>query len=364
MARTTKRRYRSASSVGKRRPRPCSQRWRGVISLPRVGHQPALAGLLPARHQPRARRPPQIADRTSRTHAVPQRRAARQRPQHRHDRCPAALPTAPPAVRARQHGHGRHSQPRRDLLSLPLLQSPTDPGQPTAHLQPPSLRSPPTRIPALPPVLLGPPHLPLRGILRRPEQRRLPRRPATVSFPQQFSACAVRHYRHPSVRIVPGCIQRVAPLPMHTAPHHRHRVARPGRTARSCAFGSDRRTLRTSAPPWRRRNVTAARRVGFRPHPPRSSSSRAGARVPRLRLGTLAASRVPRLAVVSRRPGCKSVKPAALTLRASHFMPRSLLRLRHPHRIRYSLTPPLGPQRNTGHRCFCGHYAADPYDDA
>ena len=41
------------------------------------------------------------------------------------------------------------------------------------------------------------------------------------------------------------------------------------------------------------------------------------------------------------------MKPAALTLRASHFMPRSLLRLRHPHRIRYSLTPPLGPQRNT-----------------
>ena len=40
------------------------------------------------------------------------------------------------------------------------------------------------------------------------------------------------------------------------------------------------------------------------------------------------------------------MKPAALTLRASHFMPRSLLRLRHPHRIRYSLTPPLGPQRN------------------
>ena len=28
-------------------------------------------------------------------------------------------------------------------------------------------------------------------------------------------------------------------------------------------------------------------------------------------------------------------------------MPLSLLRLRHPHRIRYSLTPPLGPQRNT-----------------
>ena len=37
----------------------------------------------------------------------------------------------------------------------------------------------------------------------------------------------------------------------------------------------------------------------------RSSSSRTGARVPRLRLGTLAASRVPRLAVVSRRPSCK-----------------------------------------------------------
>ena len=28
-------------------------------------------------------------------------------------------------------------------------------------------------------------------------------------------------------------------------------------------------------------------------------------------------------------------------------MPRSLLRLRHPHRIRYSLTPPLGAQRNS-----------------
>ena len=27
-------------------------------------------------------------------------------------------------------------------------------------------------------------------------------------------------------------------------------------------------------------------------------------------------------------------------------MPRSLLRLRHPHRIRYSLTAPLGAQRN------------------
>ena len=70
-----------------------------------------------------------------------------------------------------------------------------------------------------------------------------------------------------------------------------------GSTARSCAFGSDRRRWRTSAPRWRRRIVTAARRVGFRPHPPRSSSSRAGARVPRLPLGTLAASRVPRLAV-------------------------------------------------------------------
>ena len=33
-------------------------------------------------------------------------------------------------------------------------------------------------------------------------------------------------------------------------------------------------------------------------------------------------------------------------LRASHFMPRSLLRLRHPHRNRYSLTAPLGAQRN------------------
>ena len=41
------------------------------------------------------------------------------------------------------------------------------------------------------------------------------------------------------------------------------------------------------------------------------------------------------------------MKPAALTLRASHFMPLSLLRLRHPHRIRYSLTPPLGAQRNS-----------------
>ena len=69
--------------------------------------------------------------------------------------------------------------------------------------------------------------------------------------------------------------------------------------------GSDRRRWRTSAPLWRRRIVTAARRVGFRPHPPRSSSSRTGARVPRLRLGTLAASRVPRLAVVSRQPGLK-----------------------------------------------------------
>ena len=125
---------------------------------------------------------------------------------------------------------------------------------------------------------------------------------------------------------------------------------RPGSTARSCAFGSDRRTWHTSAPQWRRRIVTAARRVGFRPHPPRSSSSRTGARVPRLRLGTLAASRVPRLAVVSRQPGCKSVKPAALTLRASHFMPRSLLRLRHTHRNRYSLTAPLGAQHNNGLR--------------
>ena len=33
-------------------------------------------------------------------------------------------------------------------------------------------------------------------------------------------------------------------------------------------------------------------------------------------------------------------------------MPRSLLRLRHPHRIRYSLTPPLGPQRNNWNAWF------------
>ena len=38
-----------------------------------------------------------------------------------------------------------------------------------------------------------------------------------------------------------------------------------------------------------------------------------------------------------------------LTLRASHLMPRSLLRLRLPHRNRYSLTAPLGAQRNTRH---------------
>ena len=41
------------------------------------------------------------------------------------------------------------------------------------------------------------------------------------------------------------------------------------------------------------------------------------------------------------------MKPASLTLRASHFMPPSLLRLRHTHRIRYSLTAPLGAQRNS-----------------
>ena len=77
--------------------------------------------------------------------------------------------------------------------------------------------------------------------------------------------------------------------------------------------------------------------------------------MPRLRLGTLAASRVPRLTVTSRRPGCNKVKPAALTLRASHFMPRSLLRLRHTHRNRYSLTAPLGSQRNTGRVDWLGH---------
>ena len=36
-------------------------------------------------------------------------------------------------------------------------------------------------------------------------------------------------------------------------------------------------------------------------------------------------------------------------------MPRSLLRLRHPHRIRYSLTPPLGPQRNNRDRPITAH---------
>ena len=34
-------------------------------------------------------------------------------------------------------------------------------------------------------------------------------------------------------------------------------------------------------------------------------------------------------------------------VRKSDFMPRSLLRLRHPHRNRYSLTAPLGSQRNS-----------------
>ena len=53
----------------------------------------------------------------------------------------------------------------------------------------------------------------------------------------------------------------------------------PDSAARSCASGSDRQRWRTSAPLWRRRNVSAARRSRFRPHPPRSSSSRTGARV-------------------------------------------------------------------------------------
>ena len=49
-------------------------------------------------------------------------------------------------------------------------------------------------------------------------------------------------------------------------------------------------------------------------------------------------------------PPAKAVKNEARSnrlLRASHFTPLSLLFLRHRHRNRYSLTAPLGAQRNS-----------------
>ena len=170
-----------------------------------------------------------------------------------------------PAARSRQPGHGRHSQPRRNLLSRPLLQPPTDSGQPTSHLQPPSLRSPPARIPTLPPVLLGRPHLPLQRILRRTEQRRLPRRPGHGQLPTTvLRLCCTPPpppVRTDSVRLNTACSAashaRGTPQP------------RPGSTARSCASGSDRRTWRTSDPqphPYHHHchRATGARRTGRR----------------------------------------------------------------------------------------------------
>ncbi len=85
-----------------------------------------------------------------------------------------------------------------------------------------------------------------------------------------------------------------------------------GSTARSCALGNDRRRWHTSAPPWRRRIATAARRVGFRPHPPRSSSSRTGARVPRLHPRSRCLSLASAGGSPARRGRLKKVKPAAL----------------------------------------------------
>ena len=55
---------------------------------------------------------------------------------------------------------------------------------------------------------------------------------------------------------------------------------------------------------------------------------------------------MPRPAVTRRTRLSISEARSIHLLRASHFTPRSLLRLRHRHRNRYSLTSPLGAQRN------------------
>ena len=118
--------------------------------------------------------------------------------------------------------------------------------------------------------------------------------------------------------------------------------------ARSCALGNDRRRWHTSAPLWRRRTATATRRARSRPDPLGSSSSPTGARVPRLYPRTLAPLVCLGGRVVTRRPGCQKSEARSIhLLRASHFTPPSLLRLRHHHRNRYSLTAPLGAQRNS-----------------
>ena len=84
-----------------------------------------------------------------------------------------------------------------------------------------------------------------------------------------------------------------------------------GGRARSCALGDDQRKWRTFAPPWRRRNATAAQRLRSRPDPSGSSSSRTGARVPRLALWTRCLSSAS--AGGLRRPkAVEIVKPAAL----------------------------------------------------
>ncbi len=85
----------------------------------------------------------------------------------------------------------------------------------------------------------------------------------------------------------------------------------PGGRARPCALGDDQRKWCTSAPPWRRRNVTAAQRLRSRPDPSGSSSSRTGTRVPRLALWTRCLSCAS--AGGLRRPkAVEIVKPAAL----------------------------------------------------
>ena len=96
-------------------------------------------------------------------------------------------------------------------------------------------------------------------------------------------------------------IQRVAPPPMHSAPHHRHRMARPG-LALSVVIDEDGTRL---LPCGVDATCRQHRRVRLRPDPLRSSSSRTGARVPRLARG----HSLPLVCLGSRSPagqGCQS----------------------------------------------------------
>ena len=158
-----------------------------------------------------------------------------------------------PTPRCRAHRHGRHPEPGRDPLPHAFIELGMNPKEPSGKLHPAPLG--PAAPGIVPWAVRRPTHAPGR-VYGTSKECRLPHGLSRLAIQEQLPGRAVRRHGLAPVRKMTWWVQRVAPLRVNRAAHHRQRKTRP-RLARTIVIHEQRTRFRPSGEDAVRRKYRA-----------------------------------------------------------------------------------------------------------